>query len=200
METSPTTLESEGTSSCAIHYSESVAKRIASLYAEGNSLHKISQHSEMPVYATMLRWAKEHPEFRQMIEGVRAQRALHFEDKAIETAENAEGKDGDRLRFDAYKWGAEVNDPTRYGKKVTHGGDPDRPITFIVATGFPMPNEFQRPPTLGADGLIEKARHVEAEVVDDSGRRNDGAEVDRSDAGGGREGNRLADDPPSVAE
>lgn len=165
-EKAPAVLEGQGGSSCSVYYSDTVARRIADHYAEGKSLHWISQLSEMPRYNTILRWAKENTEFRMLLDAVRTERALHFEDKAIESAENARGKDADRLRFDAYKWGAEVNDPTRYGKKVTHGGDSSRPITFVINTGFPEPNVNQRPPVLGPDGLIQRAKPVEAEVAD----------------------------------
>ena len=166
-EQSATVLESEGPRSCQIAFTENLAKRIAENYAEGKSLAAISRLAEMPAYSTLLRWVKENSVLRAALEGVRQVRALHFEDRALEVCEEATGKDADRLKFEGNKWAAEVNDPARYGKKVTHSGDASNPITIQVITGFGEPNEFQRPPKLGADGLIEKpVIEIKAEVAD----------------------------------
>lgn len=138
------------------YYSLDLAKRIIDYSAQGKSLHWVAKQSQMPCYSTLLKWAKSHPEFSKLLKSVRDARALHFEEAAIEAAENACGKDADRLRFEAYKWGAEVNDPTTYGKKVTHSGDATNPIILQVVTGFGEPNEWQTPPKLNEDGTIQK--------------------------------------------
>jgi hypothetical protein len=165
-ETRPTVFETEGGSSCPVPYSPDIVLRIAALYSTGMSLYQISRQAEMPRYQSLLGWVKKHDELREALDAVRALRALHFEDKALTVAEEACGKDADRIRLDAFKWAAEVNDPSRYGKRtVTHEGSGGG-TTIIVNTGFGEPNDWQKPPRLGADGLIERAIAVKAEVAD----------------------------------
>ena len=164
----PTVIEGDTrTKSAAQYYSKALADTILDDYAKGMSLHAISRKSEMPCYGTLLRWSRDHDEFRASLRAVRETRALHFEDSAIAAAEAADGKDRDRLLFDAYKWGAEVNDPLTYGKRVTHEGNNLKPITIQVVTGFGPPNEWQTPPKLNADGTIikENIREVKADVA-----------------------------------
>lgn len=141
-----------------VYYSKDLAVQIAALYAEGRSLYSISQMSGMPAYATLQDWAKYKTEFREALSAMREIRALHFEDAAIAAAESA-GHPADvpaaRLKAETYWKAAEVNDPARYGKKVTHAGDASNPIKIVVHTGWTEPlNEFQKSPELGADGLI----------------------------------------------
>lgn len=141
-----------------VYYSKDLAVQIAAQYAEGRSLHKISQVPGMPAYATLQDWAKYKPEFREALSAMREIRALHFEDAAIEAAEGVEcpaDVPAARLKAEMYWKAAEVNDPARYGKKVTHAGDASNPIKIVVHTGWTEPlNEFQKSPELGADGLI----------------------------------------------
>lgn len=172
----PTVLEVEGPSSTMILYSEITAERICEQYARGMSLHKISKLAEMPNYNTLLKWVRHHPEFRVMFEHAKAARAIHLENMAQETAEevyeNAGEKDlvpAGRLKVDTYFKVAEVNDPTKYGKKITHEGNAERPIVFQVNTGFPELNEHQRAPELTADGVIARAKPVEAEIAHGGG-------------------------------
>jgi transposase-like protein len=189
----PTRVELPGNASCNVPFSSDVVARIARLYSQGMSLAQVCRQAEMPNYETLFRWIKDHPEMKQALEGVRGQRALHYEDKALQAAEEACGKDADRLRFDAFRWGAEVNDPSRYGKKVTHSGDSDKPIQFIIQTGFPEPNSFQTPPKLGADGLIERAKPIVADFIEavaddlEDGEQSDGANDDDQSSGPGDE-------------
>lgn len=155
-----------------VRYTPEIAARLLDRFEEGESLHAISKIDGMPNYATISQWIKNNSEFREAIEVARLTRALAFEDKAIMSAEEAvdmKGCSADRLRFDAYTWAASVNNPARYGKKTTVEGNPDKPLTFIIKTGFPEPVGYQAPPTLGPDGIIiEQAAEkvVESIVVD----------------------------------
>lgn len=150
----------EGVRKPSVKFSRKLAKRIFGLYLQGNSILAIARMEGMPTANTIYEWKQREPWFRELMKSCKDQRADIFAEKAIEAAETALDKDdapAARLRFDAYKWGAEVNDPSRFGKKVTHAGDKDSPIQFVVSTGFPAPNEHQRPPELGSDGLIKKS-------------------------------------------
>lgn len=125
-------------------YKPELAEKILNLYISGMSLNTISKQPEMPCYATLLRWIQNRSDFREEFEAARKARAVHLEEMALRAAEEAEQLDGKdraalgRLKFDAYKWGAEVNDSQRFGKKTTVEGNPDRPITFTVVTGVPQ--------------------------------------------------------------
>lgn len=142
-----------------VKYTKRIAVQIHKLYLLGHSITKIAEIEGYPTRDTIFRWKKEHSWFGILMAEAKTQRAELFEEKAIAAAEASVDKDdapSQRLKFDAYKWGAEVNDPSKYGKKVTHAGDADAPIRFVVSTGFPEPNEHQRHPELGSDGLIKK--------------------------------------------
>lgn len=160
---SPRSLVGEPNQRARTPYRKAIAKKMVELYMEGFSFTKICERPDMPSLSSFNRWLANNKEFKTRImaarEARREARAIHYEDKAIEAAESAVDKDdapAARLRFDAYKWGAEVNDPSKYGKKVTHAGDSGNPIKFVISTGFPEPNEFQKHPELGQDGLIKK--------------------------------------------
>lgn len=139
-----------------IFYSPELGSLILDLYVQGASLHQISELDEMPSYTTILRWARSSDKFKGEFENARLARALHLEERALALADEA-GNDPDlipsrRFKFDVFKWAAEVGDPSRYGKKVTVGGDASRPIVFRVVTGVPAP---LAPPTrLDASGLV----------------------------------------------
>lgn len=172
-------------------YTIELAERICEHVARGKSLLWIARQSEMPAYSTLLKWSKEHPELSQMLRSVRDLRARHFEDAAIEAAENAIGKDADRLKVDTYKWAAEVNDPTTYGKKLAHSGEVKGQVILQVVTGFGEPNEWQKPPKLNPDGTVDKTPVIEvtAEVAD--GRN--------ADADAGADNEARSSDPSHVS-
>ena len=148
-------------------YCPELAERMAELYCSGYSIKKIAEEPGMPAYGTILRWVQSYPEFKSLIDAARAVRALHYEEEAIAAAQEPTNKDdvpAANLKFTAYKWGSEVNDPCRYGKKVTHEGNADKPITFIINTG--VPQSEQKAPEIDATGLIIEAEC--SEVKDDS--------------------------------
>lgn len=151
-------------------YKPEVCDKILALYVEGNSLYKIADMEGMPAYNTMLKWLKDRPEFKKQYDTARELRAIHFEEKALEAAERATCKDdtpSQRLKFDAYKWAAEVHDGARYGKKTTVQGDPNKPITFTVVTGVPA-SEHIKPVELDERGIVKQVEEeiVEAELVE----------------------------------
>lgn len=135
-------------------FSTRMSERILDMYISGESLNKISKIEGFPAYGTILRWIKEKPEFRENFEEARKIRALHFEEMARDAAETSEDIDGKdraaiaRLRYDAYKWSAEVSDAERYGKKSAENTGQGN-IQIIVNTGVPT-NET--PTTITVDG------------------------------------------------
>jgi len=141
----------------AVMYTPELADRIHDLYVGGMSLHRIARIEGMPAYGTLLRWFKDNQEFRTLIETGRQLRALHHEEAALEAAcgvTDPKEVPGARLEFDAHVWAAEVNDPARYGKKTTIGGDPNKPIIFQISTGVPEPTD-KKVIELNADGTVK---------------------------------------------
>ena len=154
-------------------YSEELALQICDEYLTGKTLAEIGRTPGFPPAKQIYRWLQTLDTFREKIERTRASRGIVLEDKILEGIDTPIGKDdvgSERLRFDRLRWLAEVNDPARYGKKVTHAGDSSKPIQFIINTGFPPPNEWQTPPKLGVDGLIvREVKHVESKQTEEFG-------------------------------
>lgn len=187
-------LAPKGAEPSNIQYTPDLGRLIADLSSQGMSLHKISQISGMPSYTTLQRWVDSHPDFAPLMRSMRAIRALHYEEAAIVAAEEAKGKDADRLKFEAYKWAAEVNNPEVYGKKVTHAGDAKNPVVLQVVTGFGPPNKWQTPPTLAADGTILKEGDLSGERT---AHRENGAGTEEGCKGAGEGSHRPLDAHPS---
>lgn len=145
-----------------VSWSLRIAKKIAALHAEGHSMAAISRMPGMPHKNTLSEWLKK-PEFKIRMDAAKESyervQADAAEQRILDIAQGQIGKDeapGARVRLEANRIIAEANNPAKFGKKVTHGGDKDNPIRFVVSTGFPEPNEHQRPPKLNSDGTIQK--------------------------------------------
>lgn len=137
--------------------SPEIEDTILERYEGGLSFSRIGAMEDMPTYQTILRRIRNNEEFRKKVEASRAVRALHFEEQALEVADPALSKDevpAARLAFDANVWAAEVNDPTRYGKKTTIAGDRNNPIAFTILTGVPQPDDAKAI-ELNADGTVK---------------------------------------------
>lgn len=148
-----------------IYYRPDVAARILDCYIEGKSLPSIAALEGFPSYGTILRWLHTHDEFRTEFEKARTLRAINFEEKAIEAAEEPVNKDDvpqATLKVNTYKWAAETNGPERYGKKMTVQGDSTKPVVFQVISGVPE-NKYIKAVELDEQGVVKK--DIEAEVI-----------------------------------
>lgn len=155
-------------------YSPELGYQIADLYSQGKSLAQIAAISEMPSVGAIYGWQKDKSEFREMMDGARAMRALACEEQAVEFALSPTNKDdvpAARLAFDSKVWQASVNDPARYGRKTTVSGDTSAPITIQVVTGVPI-SPHSKNLVMGAGGIVkevvaEVSEIPEKEVQDD---------------------------------
>ena len=149
-----------GEHSYPILFDPGIGAQIIALYESGESLSAICRQPGMPSVGTVSAWIKDSKQHKESFEAARQVRAMQFEEKVIAEADAIpqysipEDAAGTRVKIETYKWAAEMADPTRYGKKMTHQGDPDKPITFRVITGVPAPTEAQLPPSLNQQGLI----------------------------------------------
>ena len=162
-----------------VYYSEDLAEYILNEFAT-KKLSEICNSPGMPTPTTVHKWMRENKLFRDRFQTMRMVKALVHEEQALEAAESAFHKDdvpAARLKFDAHKWAAEINDPGTYGKKTTIEGNPDKPLTFIIQSGFPEPTGYQKHPEIGPDGLIQKAIEIEAksEIIQEA---TDGAGIE----------------------
>ena len=123
----------------AFLYSEIIADIICQKIAEGSSITKVSQEKGFPSYSILCRWRKEVSEFDEAIEQAYIDRADYYHDMAIEAARSADTKDEvaiKRLQHDAYKWGAQVGKPQKFGTQTKLTGDAKAPLSFIIDTGI----------------------------------------------------------------
>ncbi len=144
-----------------MHYmTEDEQAEILSRYAEGESLASITKERHLPAYGTLMRHLRDNPTFAAEFEQARRLRGIHLEEQAVAAAHEAtDAKDtpAARLRFDAYKWQASVNDQSRYGKQLVETNQ--APSQIIIVTGVPD-NPNLTPPTLDAQGRIIKVEDI----------------------------------------
>ena len=127
-------------------YSEKIVTELCRRIADGESLRKVCEASDMPAKSTVLGWLSDgkHGEFSDQYTRAREIQADALFDEALEIADNASGdwietEDGkrvldhehvqrSRLRVDTRKWAAGKLAPKRYGDKIQHTGDGGGPI------------------------------------------------------------------------
>ena len=105
-------------------YIQAVADRICEQIAQGYSLRGIvSFDPHVPSRATVHRWLREYPEFRDQYAQAQERRADAYFDMALEVACYEPDVQRARLIVDTLKWSAGRLSPKRYGRQVSSGGD-----------------------------------------------------------------------------
>jgi hypothetical protein len=115
-------------------YSLALAAEICRRLARGATLVAICRQERMPHYDTVLRWSREHDEFRRAYARAREDQAYYWADEVIDISDSAErdfrdGGDGapafdsehvqrSRLRADNRKWLASKFAPKVFGEKL----------------------------------------------------------------------------------
>lgn len=115
-------------------FSQNIADLICMRLAEGESLRSICKEEELPSKATVMRWLRSWPEFRDQYAHAREIQADMLFDEVLEIADNSENdtyldSDGNertnhevvaraKLRIDARKWMAGKLRPKVYGDKL----------------------------------------------------------------------------------
>ena len=110
-------------------YSDEMADLICLRLAQGESLRRICQDSDMPGEATVYSWLFNRGEFQEKYARAReAQAEPHLED-ILSIADDPELKaDDKRVRIDARKWAMSKLAAKKYGDKTLLGSDPDNPL------------------------------------------------------------------------
>jgi hypothetical protein len=101
-------------------YTQKVADRICEQIAQGYSLRGIvSFDPHVPGRATVHRWLRENPEFRDQYAQAQERRADAYFDMALEVACYEPDVQRARLIVDTLKWSAGRLSPKRYGRQVS---------------------------------------------------------------------------------
>ena len=163
-------MENYSTPVAAYKYNRVTADIICNKIMEGKLISKICSEEGMPNHATISRWKVAHPEFTEAIEMARKARAEMMHDKALEAVSdtNIENMTKDevaahKLKIDTYKWGAEKNDPAKFGKErssLTGGGA----LQIVVNTGINRDN-------ISDDELDQIINTTGVEVKEDASRK-----------------------------
>ncbi len=101
----------------------------------GKTLQEVGSMPTMPSLSLIYAWRRNHPDFKQLMQDAKADRAEFMRDKAQETLENAteDTVKVDKLQFDGYLKLAEKDDPDNFGKSTnTEAGG----VQIIVNTGI----------------------------------------------------------------
>jgi hypothetical protein len=120
-------------------YTLDLADKICERLAAGESMRSVSRDEEMPASATMFRWLREKPEFKEQYEVAKEECADMYAEEIIEIADdsandyidvtdengatgatrlNSEHVQRSRLRVDSRKWVASKLKPKKYGDKI----------------------------------------------------------------------------------
>ena len=114
-------------------FSQAAADRICEQIAQGYSLRGIvSFDPHVPGRATVHRWLRERPEFRDQYAQAQERRADAYFDMALEVACYEPDVQRARLIVDTLKWSAGRLSPKRYGRHVLSEGDLPQFNTFSL--------------------------------------------------------------------
>lgn len=119
-------------------YSQMTADLICQLVAEGEPITKICNKVGMPPYHIFTRWRRENAGFRDQLEDARKDRAEAMRDLALQEALAADedSATAQKLKHEAYKWAAGVDDQSRYSPKAKVEGSVAVPIQLVINTGI----------------------------------------------------------------
>lgn len=147
-------------------FSDVTWEHVCRLVMEGKTLTEIGKLEEFPPTHILFKWKANRPDYETQYLAARRARAELRADKVMAIANqktiSEKRAPGERLRSDLFKWGAEMDDRSAFGKQTKIVGDASQPIVFQVVTGVPAPLPHQQPPQLGPDGRVI-ATVVEAE-------------------------------------
>jgi predicted transcriptional regulator len=128
-----------GLATCQTSLVKENEDQIVTLYLEGSKIKDIANKIGVSPSA-IYNYKTKDKRFSDRMDTARASRGFVFEDKVVEVAEEVKGYSSEevaaaRLKVDAYKWAAGVNNPDVHGSKtkVIGGG---APTVLIIDTGF----------------------------------------------------------------
>lgn len=163
-------------------FNYAIALEICQLVRKGYRMTQIAEMPGMPSVDIIAFWQRREKMFAEELRQAKRDRAeLHYE-KVLEIADQA--LDGvfptqaaaasARLASDSYKWAAEKMYPERFGNKVVHEGNTEKPILMrVINTGI-----NRQLPDVVVQSIIEKSK----EVIDDAGTTDSEDESEPADS------------------
>lgn len=125
-------------SSTVWEFSDAVASQICLLVSEGFSLEEIGRMEAMPSRFIIGHWVTVNKRFAEELQKARTLRAEYYHDSIHGIAHTV--KEGtaksDKVKLDALRYLAGVNDPDRFGNRTKLVGDPNAPVGITVETGI----------------------------------------------------------------
>ncbi len=124
-------------------YSELVIDLICTKLLEGKSLKAICEEPGMPPMWVLSRWRRKYAEADQRIKDARMDYAEIIRDQIIEEALAADEDtvQTTKVRMDALKWAAGVDNPDRYGSKARVAVEGSMAMQLLVDTGIRRPED-----------------------------------------------------------
>lgn len=120
-------------------YSDLQGTAIAHLIADGKTVREISRLPGFPPVQIIRSWRRHNSEFEELIQIAKKDRAEYFQEKALDAVANVQSKDdasAAKVKLEAYRWAASVDDPDTFGNKTKISGDPNAPLTLMIDTGI----------------------------------------------------------------
>ncbi len=117
-------------------YSESIAEKILSRYADGETLSTICKDKNMPKRNTVYRWRQSYPEFGEAYEMAIEEHTDALIDQAGEIVDREVNPQLAKVRADHRKWLASRLNRSKYGDKleVNHNHTIDIAQALLDAT------------------------------------------------------------------
>lgn len=124
-------------------YSEIIIDLICTKLLEGKSLRDICKEPGMPPYHILSRWRRSYPEVDSRIKDARHDYAEILREQVVEEALAADEDSVQtaKVRMDALKWAAGVDNPDRYGNKAKVAVEGQVAMQLLVDTGIRRPED-----------------------------------------------------------
>ncbi len=130
-------------------YSELIAGKILSRYADGEALSKICKDKNMPKRNTVYRWRRSYPEFGEAYQMAIEEHTDALVDQAGEIVDTEQNPQLGKVRADHRRWLASKLNRSKYGDKL----DIQHNVTIDIAPALLAANK--RLQSMGVGNLID---------------------------------------------
>ena len=115
-------------------YTPSMGDRICQCMSEGLSLRQTCEQDGMPHIATVLRWVRDFPTFREQYARAREDLQEHWAEDIMSVSDDQTiDPNHKRIMVDSRKWLLSKLAPKKYGDKLALGGSDDMPPLKVTA-------------------------------------------------------------------
>lgn len=172
-------------------YSDVIIDIICTKVLDGRSLGDICNEPGMPPYHVLAQWRRKFPECDEKIKLARSDYAEILREQVLAEAMAADKDTAQeaKLRMDALKWAAGVDNPDRYGNKTKVNVEGSIATQLIVDTGIRRPEDMltqAKPVDEVIDGKHQDQTHalVSPANSSSSGHTAEAIDIGASSSGG----------------